>query len=184
MKISKIRAKRDYCTVVEYVSSYNQPLPNELTTPAFGWMKESWQSLVSLQRYGLALEVARSYIAASSSRVAYLFGLDLAEWKVMIQKLADSPDISCALRAKAFDLMASKAEYTADPTGASCYEARAIKLYTEAGHAHGSLDILLRQACSKLPQRSCSPEATLKLVDSYLDEYEKQDYIFGRVDGI
>ncbi|KAG4434025.1 hypothetical protein IFR05_010507 [Cadophora sp. M221] len=153
VKASVREADRIYHELDKDMSLKVSDIPNRLQI--------LFKSCMATDRHGDALSLARKYLSWNTT----------SEPTSLLRELAASPLISPLIKAKAQASIGESLESLGVFSERDIWNDEAAKLFDEAGHAHGCLDITMRKAC-----RSAEGE---EVIDKCLKKYQEMEYYAG-----
>ncbi|KAI6786017.1 uncharacterized protein J7T54_006356 [Emericellopsis cladophorae] len=170
-----------YCKIIQLVSQLHIPQRNP---EAFSWLESTFDCGLSNKEYRLALMAARQYAASVSSPLGTeLFQLSVDTWDRMASKLVQV-EMPAIFKAKALDLTSEFAR-SLDPVDAlEPREEAARRMYDEAGHAFGSMEVDIRRICRRLRRNEGDVEAAVKTIQAHVSSFEQQNFLFGVQHGL
>jgi len=102
----------------------------------------------------------------------------------LLKILSEWPAVPPVVKAKAINVLAEYAEKSGDATTCRNLETLAKDLFEQSRHAHGALDICLRQACRNIQEGVGDLDKEKELIKGYVETYEKQDFLHGEHNAI
>lgn len=126
------------------------------------------------EAYTIASEFGK-YVIINNGSKGSLHGLP--DGSALLKSLSERPDVPIVVRAKSIDRLADAAENSGDTTTSRNLEAHAMDLFNQSGHAHGTLDILFRQACRNIREGAVDLDHEMELIKGYLQAYKSQQFL-------
>ncbi|KAK0751416.1 CHAT domain-containing protein [Schizothecium vesticola] len=143
---------------------------------ALAWLLPKFHRLMESHMEREAFRCAAAYgdLARSGPSVG-VASLSLATAVDMMERIATSPQTPPLLKAKALaELGWHGKEYGIEMSRVDSFEAEAIRMFDAAGHAHGAIDIRIRQLARHMEDNLGSlPSEAVQDIETYFLAYER-----------